>query len=148
MDAKSDKRPHVFRKLTKDLIHKILFDIEEGSPHKYAAEANGVSESIFNIWRKQGAIDLSEDLETLPSYLVVSLAKIKQNEVKDCRLAIKSSDKGHKGAEWTLEHAYWRHFGSNAAVMQLAQDMEEFKSTFLKGKSNVEVEDKDKKQDA
>ncbi len=144
MDAKPYKIPHPFRKLNKKLIDKIVKDIQTGSTQCYAAEANGITERIFLIWKKQGVIDIEFENDTLPAYLVRSLAGIKQAEVKMCRTLILRSDKGHKGAEWTLEHAYFRHFGSNAALVQLAQDMEEFKSDLIKGKNDGQAKDEDK----
>jgi len=51
---------------------------------------------------------------------VESLAKVKKREVIVCRQLIVESEKGHKGAEWTLEHAYWRDFGKDANIKELA----------------------------
>lgn len=129
MEAKPYKIPHPFRKLNKKLIDTIVKDISEGSPHCYACEANGITEAIFSIWRKQGMIDIAHDNEdSLPAYLVKSLGIIKQKEIKWCRDVIKKNKKGHKGAEWTLEHAYWRVYSSNAPVIELNREIELLKS--------------------
>jgi hypothetical protein len=128
MEAKPYKIPHPFRKLNKKLIDTIIKDIEEGSTHRYACEANGITDRIFYIWIKQGVIDIELELDTLAVYVVQSLAKIKQKEIKWCRKIIKANKKGHKGAEWTLEHAYWRDYSSNAPVMELNREIEELKS--------------------
>jgi hypothetical protein len=141
MEAKPYKIPHPFRKLTKKLIDTIVNDIKEGSTHCYATETNGITEAIFSIWRAQGKIDIEFDLETLPAYLVKSLAKIKQEEIKWCREQIKKNKKGHKGAEWTLEHAYWRHYGTSAAAKELAEEVDEIRNSLLHGEgTNGEVE--------
>lgn len=147
MEAKPYKIPHPFRKLTKELIDILCDDIERGSPHKFAAEANGATEAIFNIWRNQGVVDIEhEQYDTLPAYLVASLAKIKQKEVQWCRKAIKSRHKGHKGAEWTLEHAYWQHYSNNAPVQELQKEFDELKNSLSHGESDNEANDSKKKK--
>jgi hypothetical protein len=139
MDVKPYKIPHPFRKQTKKLIDKIVKDIAEGSTCKYAAQSNMVSETIFHVWRRQGEVDISMEVDSLSAYLVSSLAKIKQCEIKHCRSLILHTDKSHRGAEWTLEHAYWREFGSSAPLMQLTADIEAFKAQFKSGDPNVDT---------
>lgn len=138
MEAKPYKIPHPFRKLNKELIDRIVQDIGEGSTHKLAAASNGITHRIFDIWRKQGDIDIEHEVDSLCAYLVLSLSKTKQLEVKNCRSAIISSDKGHKGAEWTLEHAYWRDFGNNAALAEIDERIEALESA--KGDSHGELD--------
>jgi hypothetical protein len=142
MEAKANKIPHPMRKLNKKLIDKIVKDISEGSPHCYAAEANGITESIFYVWLDQGKIDVVHGDDSLCAYLVESLAKIKQKEINKCRKAIVSSKKGHKGAEWTLEHAYWRQYSSNVAAIELSKEIQEMKA-LLGAKLDGDVNNKD-----
>jgi hypothetical protein len=151
MDIKPYKIPSPFKKLSKDLIHKLVKDIEDGSTHIYAAQSNGITVRIFDIWVAQGKIDLEFDNEdSLPAYLVLSLSKIKQNEIKWCREVIKSSDKGHKGAEWTLEHAYWRHYGSSAPLLEISEEIEKFKDQYLKEgvKENGNINSSEEKENS
>lgn len=136
MAATPYKIPRPFHKLSKELIETIVKDIEEGSHQKYAAEANGITERIFYIWVQQGIMDIECSLDTLPSFLVQSLSKVKQKEVQNCRRAILSDEKGHKGAEWTLEHAYWRQFGASAPVLEMAKDIEDLKNGVYKDAEN------------
>lgn len=125
MEIKLNKREGNYPKLiSQEVIDLILADIKRGSPNKYAAEANGVSEVLFYYWIKQGLLDLTYGLDTIHSRLVKSLRGIEQEEIVECRSAIKESDKGHRGAEWTLEHVYWRQFSSNAPAIDLNERME------------------------
>ncbi len=133
MEAKPYKIPHPFRKLTKELVDTLVKDISEGCTHRLAAESNGITARIAEIWRKQGEIDEEHGNDTLCSYLVRSLAEVKKKEVKWCRKAIKSSDKGHKGAEWTLEHAYQRDYSSNAPLRDFAEEIDELKTNLAQG---------------
>lgn len=143
MEVKPYKVPHPFRKLTKELIDKICQDIKEGSTHKLASESNGITQRIFDIWRAQGVCDQEHHVESLCAYLVLALAKIKQSEVKWCRSNIKKLKKGHKGAEWTLEHAYWKEFGPSAAIMHLSKELDDitfkkFVGDYLNGKEELD----------
>lgn len=114
-----------YKIISKEVIDAILHDIAQGSPNKHACESHGISEALFYAWIQQGQLELRyQNIETLHTYLVESLRKIEKKEIIDCRNAIKSSDKGHKGAEWTLEHAYWRYFGSNAADIEVNERLE------------------------
>ncbi len=144
MEAKPYKIPHPFKKLNKKLIESLCKSIKKGSPVCYAAESLGITERIFYIWVQQGRIDIDLQEDTLPASLVQSLAKIHEDEIQWCRQSIKSNEKGHKGAEWTLEHAHWRQFGTSAPILQLAQEMEEFKAQLLKGKNDGQAKDEDK----
>lgn len=127
MDAKPYKVPHPFKKLNEKLIDSVVKDIARGSTHKLAAQVNGITPRIMQIWVKQGDIDVEHEIDSLCARLVRSLAKVKQAEVVDCREKIKESDKGHKGCEWTLEHAYWREFGKDANIKALSDEIAELR---------------------
>jgi len=123
--TKLDKRPtRQPVKISQDRIDAILKDISEGSTRFHASEANSIAYSSFYYWVKQGQLDVKYGLDTLYAYLVKGLRKIEQAEIKECRKSIKMQKKGHKGKEWTLEKVYWQHFGGNAPVMALADEME------------------------
>lgn len=124
MEPKPYKIPHPYRKLSKELIDILVQDIAEGSTQRLAAESNGISEAIFYIWLQQGRVDINVQEDSLCAYMVGSLAKVKKAEVKSCRADIRASEKGHKGAEWTLEHAYWRDFSTNAANVDFNERLE------------------------
>lgn len=116
MEAKPYKIPHPYRKLKKELIDKIVQDFREGSTKRFACCSNGITERIWDVWIQQGKIDIEHGLDdTLCAYLVLTLSKVHQAEIKKCRKMILSRKFSHKGAEWTLEHAYWRDFSSKAS---------------------------------
>lgn len=138
MEVKPYKIPHPFRKLNKDLIDNIVKDIEHGSTHKLASQVNGITPRIFDIWRKQGEVDIEHEVDSLCAYLVLSLSKIKQKEVIWCRKIIKESDKSHKGAEWTLEHAYWRDFSGYAPAIEMDERLTQLEHGALSNEMDSE----------
>lgn len=138
MEAKPYKLQRPFRKLNEKLINNIVKDIGEGSTLNLTAQSNGITHRILNVWIKQGEIDINLEKESLCASLVLSLAKVRQKEVKLCRQNIRMSEKGHGGAQWTLERAYWRDFSPNVATLELAQDIEDLKNEMKKGNYHEE----------
>ena len=125
MEIKANKRPQSFPKVNQDMLDAILKDIKEGSTKKHASEANGISSRHFHYLIAQGIVDLEfGHNDTMFANLVRSLRKIEQEEIKWCRNASRDHEDGHKGAQWTLEHAYWRYFGKDANAKELAEEIE------------------------
>jgi hypothetical protein len=143
MEAKPWKIPHPFRKLNKELIDKIVDKIGRGSTHRLACLSSGITTRCFDMWIKQGECDLDYNVESLCTYLVLSLSSVKEIEVMRCRKNAEESEKGHRGAEWTLEHAYMRDFSTHSAIQELAQDINDLRAEFLKGKDNGKGLDKE-----
>ena len=122
---KLDRRPTRQEvKISRERIDAILKDISEGSTRFHASEANGIAYTTFYFWVKQGQLDIKYGLDTLNAHLVKALRIIEQDEIKNCRTNIVTSNEGHKGAQWTLERVYWKQFGSHAPVTELAEDFE------------------------
>ncbi len=135
--AKANKKQRYFLTVNQDMIDSILDDIANGGTIKHSALANCLSEKHFYNLVNQGIVDIETGLhDTLEARLVQSLNEIELNEVTSCRKDIRSAHKGHKGAEWTLEHVYWRHFGNHAEVKALHDELERLKQT-LNGVNNV-----------
>jgi hypothetical protein len=105
---------------------KILKDIKRGAPKKIAAEANGICEAHFYDAIKQGLTDLKfGERETRWAKLAESLRSIEMDEIISCKEDIRHSQRGHHGAEWTLEKVYWRHFCGDAKILELAKQVDE-----------------------
>lgn len=139
MDARPNKRPKAYPKVNQPMIDAILKDISLGSPKKHAAHANGISISHFHNLIAQGVVDIEWGIsDSLPAKMVVSLAKIEQIEIQGCRKIIRQMEDGHKGAQWTLEHAYWRYFGKDANAKELADEIERIREE-IKGAKNDEA---------
>ncbi len=124
----SQKQYNPPRTFTDEVMAMILKDIARGSPKKYAAEANGISERHFHLSIAQGVTDIDYgENDTRWARMVLSLRSIEMEEIIRCRQNIIDNEKGHKGAEWTLEHAYWREFCGDAKIIQLAEEVDELK---------------------
>jgi hypothetical protein len=135
MEIKPGKDPYTPRKVNQERIDQILYWIKQGSPIKYAAESNGITKTHFYNLVKQGLCDMDHDIhDSIHARLVNSLRSIERDDVISCLYDIRHNDKGHKGAEWILEHKYWREFGGNAQIKELSDDIEKLKQ----GKLEVE----------
>ena len=138
MEAKDNKRVQKFPVVTQEKLDAILKDIAEYSPKKHAAESNGISERQFYYLLAQGIVDLEVGkIDTIHARLVQSLRAIEKKEIKLCRERVSKSEDGHKGAQWTLEHAYWRYFGKDANAKELAEQMDRIRED-MKGVHNGE----------
>lgn len=128
MEAKQGKQPYPLRKVTQEKLDNILACIQVGIPIKYAAESNGITKTHFYNLINQGLSDLDHGIEdTFYAELVVSLRKLEKKDIGDRIKDIINNEKGHRGAEWYLEHRFWREFGNNAQVKELADEIAELK---------------------
>jgi hypothetical protein len=139
MEAKPNKRPQSYPKVNQEKLDKILAEIKKGGTRKHSAEANGISGTHFHNLIAQGIVDIEFGLhDTIHARLVVSLRDIELKEIQSCRSAIRKGKTGHKGAEWTLEHAYWRSFGKDANAKELAEEIDRLREDMKQGaNSNV-----------
>lgn len=132
MEIKPNKIQFIIKKATQETIEAIIQSIREGGTRRHSAEANGISERHFYYLIQQGRCDIEHGFhDSLPAHLVQSLRKIELKEIKECRKQIRAEKKGHKGAEWTLEHVYWKDFSGAAPVIEFnkrLQRMEEGES--------------------
>ena len=146
-EAKVRLKRHVSRKVDNAMLEAILKDIEEGAPRNYAAEANGLHESTFHNLVAQGKVDIINNIDSMEASLVVSLRAIEMKEIKECRELVRFNEKGHDGAKWTLEHAYWRTFSNNAPAKELADEIERMQQ-LLKEQNDGKANDSKKKKDS
>lgn len=105
-------------KFTPERVKAILADIADHIPYKIAAESNGIADSTFYDWIYTGVGHFRDDIESDYTRMVESLRTIEKKKVKELVETVKKSGKGHKGAEWTLEHVFWKYFSSNAAIKE------------------------------
>lgn len=125
MEIKANKQKHPLRKLNQEKLKLILADVRAGSPYKYAAESNFISERHLYYMMQQGIVDIEcGEIKTIYAQLVQGLRDIEKAEIVECRKNIKGRAKGHRGAEWTLEHVYWKTYGTDAKLMELAKEIE------------------------
>lgn len=130
MQVKPDKRHYPSLKVTRQVLDSILSEIQKGGTRRHSSEANGITDRHFQYLLQQGKCDIDHgNYSTIYAYLVLSLRKIELSEIQECRKLIKELKKGHKGAQWTLEHVYWRDFGANAEVRELAEEIDKLKSS-------------------
>ena|SRR2546428_4540082 len=138
MDVKADKRPYQLKKLSDHLIDCLAKNINDGAPYKLAARANGVSERSLYYWLSQGILDLEHDKKTIHTKLVQRLANVEMNEIIELRDKIRGELRGHLGAQWTLERAFYKYFGINAIALELSEKLDNIELTNLEKKDAIE----------
>jgi hypothetical protein len=112
---------------TADKIKLIIESVSKGIPVSIACPARGLSEAHFYNFIKQGLVDLEAKEATIHAKLVESFKLKQENFVNGCLSDIRNSDKGHRGAEWTLERSYWKYFSSNVPAIEIQKELDELK---------------------
>lgn len=125
MQAKLNKKKMIMRKLNDELIDKIVSDVERGSTLNLTSLTNGFTYDILKMWRRQGKLDLENDINSLCARLVTALGSVMQGTVISCFEDIRYNPKGHKGAEWILEHYYQEEFGKDKEIRELKELLDE-----------------------
>lgn len=130
-------------KFKKERVNAILSDIKKGVPYTVAAEKNGIHESTFRDWRRNGRRDMLSQIESDYSKLVRSLREIEAERISKNIAEIRESEKGHRGKEWELERSFWRYFSAKAAEIELNERVEALENK----KEDSKIEDKKKEKD-
>lgn len=128
MNKQKNGRPS---KLDEDRARLILDAISKHVPYRVAANANGISERTLYYWLKRGTEDMDSGIDTEFSKFLQSLRKIEAQRIIECLDKIKVSATGHRGCQWLLEHVFWKYFSSNAAILELSEQLEELKHDIL-----------------
>lgn len=115
---------HPITKFKPERVKAILDDIKRGVPYVIAAEKNGIHESTFRDWRKNGRRDLLAQVESDYATLVRSLREIEAQRISASLVDIRGSEKGHRGKEWELERSFWRYFSSKAVEIEVNERLD------------------------
>lgn len=131
-------------KITDEQIAKVIADIKRGAPKKYACYANGMSDRHFYYMVDQGKCDIRHgDLLTREAKMVRSLHEVEMEAIVSCCKDIRKNKQGHKGAQWILEHVYWREFSGDAKIMTMAEELEKLKMERLDEERSKEGSEED-----
>lgn len=126
MKHSKNGRPTKFNAKIADAIVK---DIADHVPYKIAAQANGICERTLYYWMDRGLSDMENDLQSDYRHFLQSLRVIEVNKIKQHISKIETTEKGHKGSQWILEHVFWRYFSSSVATIELNERLEKLERT-------------------
>lgn len=138
---KSQKQNQPLKPGTLEKMNLIIEAVSQGIPIAVACLARGLHESHFYNFINQGIVDLKANEDTVHAQVVESFKLKQQNFINGCLTDIRSGEKGHRGAEWTLERSYWKYFSQNVPVIEMSAQLDELKKQLaekdkLKGKKN------------
>lgn len=133
---KSEKRAQPLKPDTVEKMKLIIKSVAKGIPIKMACLAKGLHESHFYNFINQGIVDLKANEPTIHAKVVESFSSMQENFVNGCLEDIRNSDKGHRGAEWTLERSYWRYFSASVPTTELSAQLEELKKQIEEAKKD------------
>ena len=134
--GEAGKAGRLLSKFTPERTKAILADIAEYVPYKIAAESNGIADSTWYDWLYNGVRDMKLGIESDYTRLVESLRDIEKDRIKELTKDTRTSEKGHKGAEWVLERVFWKHFSSSVPVMEFEERLLKLEGTSHEEKGN------------
>lgn len=119
-------------KFTREVTDKILYAIRLGAPYEMACNYAGCSYEVMRKWVK----DAKENPDT--SIYIGFYGDLKEAEgaggLKCLETITKSMDEGAwQAAAWKLERRHPKHFSANAAVIELAAEVQKLKE-MIRGK--------------
>jgi hypothetical protein len=102
------------KRITKELTKNICDLIEIGMPPHYAAQEQGISERLFQIWMQLGRQAQEKD-EWIKSYsdFFSEIARARARCIKRMLVRAHTGEKGSSTAMWVLEKQYREEFGSS-----------------------------------
>ena len=135
---KSEKKSQPLKPETVNKMKLIIESVARGIPISVACLAKGLHESHFYNFINQGIVDLAAEEDTIHAKLVESFKTKQENFIAGCMDDIRTSDKGHRGAEWTLERSYWKYFSSAVPNIELMEQIEDLKKQIEESKNKKE----------
>jgi hypothetical protein len=111
-------------KFDKPTSDKILKDIEDEVPYELACESNGISYNSFRNWIANGKRDIEDGKNSYYAQFLQAIRDIQKKRVRKYLKEVGHNDKGHKGAEWILERAYWKYFSPKVGEIELNERVE------------------------
>ncbi|HXK00721.1 MAG TPA: hypothetical protein VNF93_02405 [Buchnera sp. (in: enterobacteria)] len=106
-------------KFDQRVVDGILKDLENGIPARITCESYGVAYPTFKRWIENGTKDLLEEKNTYYTQFLASLRNVHKKVISRHLKRVVENEKGHKGAEWYLERAFWQYFSSKVAEIDL-----------------------------
>lgn len=125
-------------KFTPEVTEKILYAIRLGAYYEMACNYAGCSYELMRQWIR----DATANPETSPYLDFVDALKKAEGEsgVKCLEIIQKAmEDDVWQSAAWRLERRHHKHFSANAAVIELADEINTMKDQLKKGDSNGKV---------
>jgi hypothetical protein len=109
--SKRERQPGRPSKLTPEIENAICKQLELAVPEKYAAESNGIDESIFHDWMKKGA----EGIKPYADFCR-AVKRARARAVGNLTARALAGGAGSSQATWFLERRYPKDYGPQVLV--------------------------------
>lgn len=112
-------------KFNAERCESIVNDIRNRIPYEFAAEANGISEATLYEWIAIGKTDRDNCIDSDYSKFYENIKGAERTRIKEhCTNIAEHVDKW-TGDAWLLERRWYKHFGSNAPLMDINKKLEQ-----------------------
>jgi len=111
-------------KFNSEICAAIVADIADELPYEYAAEANGIAEKTLYNWINQAKQDQAEGIESDYVKFLQDIKKAEAKRIKNHKQNINDHVDKWQCDAWMLERRWWKHYGPNAATIELNKKLE------------------------
>jgi len=134
-------------KFTPERCAAIVSAIRSRVPYEYAAEGNGICEDTLYEWLKIARQHKSEQMETEYTRFSESIKRAEMERIVEHNNNIAGHVDKWQGDAWILERRWYKHYGSNAPIMELNQRLAKLENGESNEKRNEESSEKESKEE-
>ena len=114
-------------KFTPERRAAIIDAISKRCPYEFAAEGNGISETTLYEWIALGNAHRNECIESEYSIFADGIKHAEMSRIIGHTHNIADHVDKWQGDAWMLERRWYKHYGTNASLMELNRELAELK---------------------
>lgn len=127
-------------KFTPERRAAIIDAIAHRIPYSLAAEANGISEETLYAWLRTGKEHQDEGIESDFTIFSEGLKKAEMDRIRAHNDMIAAKPERWQADAWILERRWSKHYGTQAALIELNDKMSKIEELLIHGKKEAKEE--------
>jgi hypothetical protein len=129
-------------KFTPERRAAIVKSIRSRVPYEYAAEGNGICEDTLYEWLAKGRLHRKEGIDSEYAIFSEDIKRAEMERIIEHNDNIASHVEKWQSDAWILERRWYKHYGSNAPLMELNRELAQLKDGLQNEKRNNQEDSK------
>lgn len=129
-------------KFTPERRAAIVKSIRSRVPYEYAAEGNGICEATLYIWFDIGKEHKAKGIDSDYTIFIEDIKRAEMERIIEHNDNIASHVEKWQSDAWILERRWYKHYGSNAPLMELNRELAQLKEGLQNEKRNNQEDSK------
>lgn len=129
-------------KFTPERRAAIVKAIRSRVPYEYAAEGNGICEATLYIWFDIGKEHKAKGIDSDYTIFIEDIKRAEMERIIEHNDNIASHVEKWQSDAWILERRWYKHYGSNAPLMELNRELAQLKDGLQNEKRNNQEDSK------